>query len=86
MHEDVLSPQRPPSQNDPTLLSFRKRVEREPEQVVRYDLEGEPLWIGEPRPGATDIPVCEHCGRQRVFECQLMPQLLNSLEVFILFS
>ncbi|KAH9036316.1 programmed cell death protein 2 [Lactarius pseudohatsudake] len=37
--------------------------------------------VSSPRRGydATSIPSCPHCGSRRVFECQLMPNLINIL-------
>ena len=26
-----------------------------------------------------DVPACSHCGKRRIFECQLMPHLINIL-------
>lgn len=45
----------------------------------RYQRNGEPLWASDVKP--TDIPKCELCGAERVFELQVMPRLLSYLEV-----
>lgn len=60
---------------------FTRRVASEPKQVLRYAYEGQPLWISDKNPiskGAR-VPVCESCGSERVYECQLMPALLSHL-------
>ncbi|XP_019557896.3 programmed cell death protein 2 [Aedes albopictus] len=57
---------------------FKKRVAFDPDQVLRYDRKGNPLWLSPVEP--TEIPNCELCGSARVFEFQIMPQLLNSLK------
>ncbi|KAF4793392.1 hypothetical protein TURU_111646 [Turdus rufiventris] len=61
---------------------FKKQVAAEPEQIIRYCRGGEgPLWVsGENRPEEKDIPNCV-CGAKRKFEFQIMPQLLNHLQV-----
>ncbi|XP_053684145.1 programmed cell death protein 2 [Sabethes cyaneus] len=64
--------------DDKTFARFRKRIEAEPEQVLRYDRKGSPLWISDVLPEA--VPDCENCGAARVFEFQIMPQLLNNLD------
>ena len=35
----------------------------------------------EAQPSAADIPPCPHCGQPRELELQLMPNLLNELNV-----
>ena len=60
--------------------SFRYRVARAPDQVVRYDHNGSegPLWSSlEGRPSS--IPLCGRCGAPRDFELQVMPQCLLHL-------
>lgn len=48
---------------------------------MRYHQNGEPLWVSdEGKPSKDDIPRCK-CGSERVFEFQIMPQLLNYLHV-----
>jgi len=66
---------------DDVFLTFKQRIEREPEQVIRYDLGGEPLWVSQENvPQANDIPSCS-CGAKRQFEIQILPQMLNYLGV-----
>ena len=60
--------------------SFRYRVARAPDQVIRYDHSGSegPLWSSlEGRPSC--IPLCGRCGGPRDFEFQVMPQCLLHL-------
>lgn len=66
---------------DKVFRKFQKRVNYEPEQVLRYDRHGEPLWVStENIPLVADIPQCK-CGARRLFEFQVMPQLLNYLSM-----
>lgn len=60
---------------------FKKRIAPEPHQVVRYSRGGIPLWVSAQHlPSNEDVPCCS-CGAKRIFELQVMPQLLNSLGV-----
>lgn len=62
--------------SDKDFNKFKKRVDYEPEQILRYDRAGIPLWVSsQNRP--KDIPNCPHCKGPRIFEFQVMPQLLN---------
>lgn len=66
---------------DEAFINFKIRVEREPEQVIRYDLGKKPLWVSsENVPGDGDIPDC-CCGAKRQFEFQVLPQMINYLGV-----
>ena len=77
------------SSKDPVTMSFFDRISSVPnvqEQCLRYlrwpdesiGNAGAPLWIRQDyQPDS--IPACEHCGSQRKFECQLMPQMLHYL-------
>ncbi|XP_010072228.1 PREDICTED: programmed cell death protein 2, partial [Pterocles gutturalis] len=51
-------------------------------QIIRYCRGGEgPIWVsGGNIPEEKDIPNCL-CGAKRIFEFQIMPQLLNHLQV-----
>eukprot|EP00062_Callorhinchus_milii_P009737 gi/632953986/ref/XP_007892720.1/ PREDICTED: programmed cell death protein 2 [Callorhinchus milii] len=60
---------------------FKKKIALAPDQVLRYCRGGSPLWVsGENIPKDTDIPNCS-CGAKRIFEFQIMPQLLYYLKV-----
>ncbi len=69
---------------------FQRLVSRQPNQVLRYAYGGEPLWCTLPPPPFPssvsknihnyDSLVCPCCGARRVFEFQLMPALLSTLE------
>lgn len=71
-------------------LAFQQRVALLPEQVVRYDWAGSPLWPTAPprlqgRAGTggrrgLQVPPCPRCGGARKFELQLMPGLLFGLK------
>ncbi|XP_061480429.1 programmed cell death protein 2 [Rhineura floridana] len=69
------------TQDDKIFQKFKEKISLEPEQIIRYCRNGEgPLWIsGENIPQEMDIPNCI-CGGKRVFEFQVMPQLLNHLK------
>lgn len=77
---------------DQVFERFTKRVGYEGEQCVRYDLGGVPLPFSSDStfqslfPTSADgrraytpsaVPLCSHCKSLRVFECQLMPNLIN---------
>lgn len=67
---------------DKQFSKFKKRIASNPKQVLRYQKNGKPLWITD-RNGIiedNEIPNCENCGNKRIFEFQIMPQLLNYLE------
>ena len=66
---------------DKSFRAFKKRIAIEPEQVVRYHRSGDPLLVSEEGiPLVSDIPICD-CGAARVFEFQVMPQLLYFLKL-----
>jgi len=63
---------------DKVCEKFRSRVKRAAGQVVRYDRGGEPLLCTS-SPALEAPPPCQHCGGERSFEFQVMPQLLTEL-------
>jgi len=64
---------------DKQYKKFMKRIKQEPEQVIRYQRGGDPLWVSTNNiPQPADIPPCS-CGSVRQFEVQILPQLLNHL-------
>eukprot|EP01116_Phalansterium_solitarium_P000559 TRINITY_DN10383_c0_g1_i1.p2 TRINITY_DN10383_c0_g1~~TRINITY_DN10383_c0_g1_i1.p2 ORF type:complete len:411 (-),score=113.88 TRINITY_DN10383_c0_g1_i1:160-1392(-) len=69
---------------DKTFVAFQRRIKAYPDQVLRYyahQPHRKPLWIGsQGQPQYSDIPKCK-CGSPRMFEFQLMPQLLYELKV-----
>ncbi|XP_034043450.1 programmed cell death protein 2 [Thalassophryne amazonica] len=67
------------TEDNEIFQQFKKRIDPEPHQVVRYSRGGTPLWVSSQHiPSHQDIPPCT-CGAKRTFEFQVMPQLLNSL-------
>jgi len=65
--------------SDKAFNKFKKRINYQPDQVLRYDRRGTPLWVSSEHSiiGNGDVPCCEYCKGPRVFEFQIMPQLLN---------
>ncbi|XP_073321093.1 programmed cell death protein 2 [Pagrus major] len=69
------------TEDNKVFQRFKKKIAPEPHQVVRYSRGGSPLWVSSQHvPSDQDIPPCT-CGAKRIFEFQVMPQLLNSLSV-----
>lgn len=65
---------------DETFAEFRTTIDKYPDQILRYDRGGEVLYIsGENK--IDEIPKCLECHQQRQFEFQIMPQLLNFLNL-----
>jgi Programmed cell death protein 2, C-terminal putative domain len=62
------------------VLKFAERVRRAPYQAVRYAYGGQPLWCGAAGPQLRRAPPSCACGAERVFELQLMPSLLFTLQ------
>ncbi|XP_060061177.1 programmed cell death protein 2 [Erinaceus europaeus] len=79
--EDVLdSMAKHESREDRIFQKFKSKIAPEPEQILRYGRGITPVWIsGENIPQEKDIPNCP-CGAKRIFEFQVMPQLLNHLK------
>lgn len=71
---------------DLEMRAFKQRVAHVPGQVLRFCrwAGAEPLWLGsagKPQPGAEGVsPPCT-CGAPRDFEFQIMPQVLDALQV-----
>eukprot|EP00178_Gracilaria_changii_P023450 TRINITY_DN70949_c0_g1_i1.p1 TRINITY_DN70949_c0_g1~~TRINITY_DN70949_c0_g1_i1.p1 ORF type:complete len:403 (+),score=63.95 TRINITY_DN70949_c0_g1_i1:97-1209(+) len=72
--EDLFKP-REGRENDATYERFCKVVSYAADQVVRYERGGRELW-GSSAKRCPSVPRCERCGAGRVFEMQVMPQLL----------
>ncbi|KAG8504732.1 Programmed cell death protein 2 [Galemys pyrenaicus] len=68
------------SREDKIFQKFKAKVDLVPEQILRYGRGIAPIWIsGENIPQEKDIPDCP-CGAKRIFEFQVMPQLLYYLK------
>ncbi|XP_066248550.1 programmed cell death protein 2 [Euwallacea similis] len=63
---------------DKTFSKFKEKTANDPYQVIRYERGGQPLLIAE-NPIPSHIPNCEYCGCTRIFEFQIMPQMLYEL-------
>ncbi|EDR25875.1 programmed cell death protein, putative [Entamoeba dispar SAW760] len=69
-------------QSDPVWIKFNTKIAKDPSQVLRYQFNGKPLWIK-----SNDIPQhppsCPRCGKQCVFEWQLLPQFIYATNLDI---
>lgn len=63
---------------DKICYRFYKKLREYPDQLIRYSWNGEPLLIENEL--QLEIKDCETCGSKRVYECQLMPGLINELK------
>ncbi|KAF9415010.1 hypothetical protein HW555_007277 [Spodoptera exigua] len=82
--EDELEQYTKTMPEDKVFNKFSKRVARHPDQVLRYDRGGHPLWItGNSGNSIVNVPNCQYCNGERQFEFQIMPQLLNFIGVGI---
>ncbi|KAI8977137.1 programmed cell death protein 2 [Mycotypha africana] len=68
---------------DKQFKKFTERVEYAPSQCVRYDFNGQPLFYSALQPQQQQIASrrCPHCNSPRVFEFQLMPNILSVLPI-----
>lgn len=66
---------------DKQFKKFTERVEFSPAQCVRYDMNGQPLFYSAltPQQQQQINTTCPHCRGPRIFECQLMPNVLSVL-------
>eukprot|EP00899_Mesostigma_viride_P017842 jgi/Mesvir1/26059/Mv11189-RA.1 len=71
------------SREESHWASVQAELDKAPGQVLRYSrMEGShPLWMKESERPPGDITRCAHCGSERVFEFQVLPQLLFYLKV-----
>jgi len=67
-------------EEDVACEKFRLRVARAGDQVIRYERGGSPLLCTS-SPALGPPPPCELCGAPRIFEFQVMPQLLFELKL-----
>ncbi|KAI8638001.1 programmed cell death protein 2 [Parasitella parasitica] len=66
---------------DKHFQRFTERVEHAPSQCVRYEFNGQPLFYSALRPQDQQLITspCKYCKGPRVFEFQLMPNILSIL-------
>ena len=63
---------------DDAYLKFARRLQRAPDQCMRYDVDGMKfIWPTKTPPPSTS---CDRCGATRVCELQLTPALLRDVE------
>lgn len=63
--------------DDKDFHRFKKRIAADPEQVLRFDRGGQPLWItGKNQPETSAIPPCDRCKAPRIFEFQVSHSLM----------
>ncbi|XP_011873113.1 PREDICTED: programmed cell death protein 2-like [Vollenhovia emeryi] len=81
-HEDVNDDllQMASEEKDETFAEFRMKMDNYPDQILRYDRGGKVLYISSHN-RITDVPKCPECNGDRQFEFQIMPQLLNFLDL-----
>ncbi|XP_025091518.1 programmed cell death protein 2-like isoform X2 [Pomacea canaliculata] len=58
---------------------FIMRLKLCPEQCIRYQWNGSPLLISQPKDGKLAVENCSSCGGTLVFELQLVPPILQFL-------
>ncbi|KAK3998001.1 TCP-1/cpn60 chaperonin family-domain-containing protein [Cladorrhinum sp. PSN332] len=81
------------SSHDSVFQKFADRIGQNPDQCIRYELNGQPLlyskndavgkllYSGSEKVGPVKgIPRCNNCGSGRVFEVQLAPHAIQELE------
>merc|ERR550539_1955659 len=70
---------------DDLFTGFEERCALCPDQVFRFpenslDYNPKPLWCGsQSRIKLSEIPPCPYCSAPRIFEFQVLPQLLSDL-------
>lgn len=64
--------------DDKDFHRFKKRIAADPEQVLRFDRGGKPLWItSKNQPEISAIPPCDNCKAPRIFEFQVCLSFIN---------
>lgn len=64
-------------ETDVSFELFRLASRFESKQCIRYDRKGAPLWYSDKGRPSLSVPNCQHCGSRRIFEFQVMPQVID---------
>eukprot|EP00172_Hildenbrandia_rubra_P003855 Plantae.Rhodophyta-Hildenbrandia_rubra.ctg6716.p1 GENE.Plantae.Rhodophyta-Hildenbrandia_rubra.ctg6716~~Plantae.Rhodophyta-Hildenbrandia_rubra.ctg6716.p1 ORF type:complete len:431 (-),score=47.18 Plantae.Rhodophyta-Hildenbrandia_rubra.ctg6716:1232-2524(-) len=65
---------------DRDFLEFQEKLRPAPTQVLRYERGGLPFWLSKAQ-RCEDPGKCAACSRPRIFEFQVLPQLLYYIDV-----
>ncbi|XP_077868652.1 programmed cell death protein 2-like [Saccoglossus kowalevskii] len=65
---------------DKTFQKYLKRISLCPEQCIRYQWNGTPLLMTSSW-SDSDVPKCQYCGVNRIFELQIMPAIIPILKL-----
>jgi len=60
---------------------FKRVLERRSDQILRYARNSQPLRPSDHVHISANVPNCDLCGERRSFELQLMPHLLELMDV-----
>lgn len=74
----------PKNQHDEEFIKFQTTIDVDGTQVVRYTTapNAQPLWMmTKGKLDIADVPKCALCGSERVFELQILPQIIYHLKV-----
>lgn len=69
------------NKEDKFFKNYKEKLKICPDQVLRYEKGGEPLWISKHNLMDEDIPKCDNCNGPRQFEFQILSTMLNYLNV-----
>lgn len=69
------------SKEDKYFKSYKEKLKICPDQVLRYERGGKPLWVSKPDLNDANIPKCGICNGPRQFEFQILSTMLNYLNV-----
>lgn len=74
----------PKNQFDEVFVKFQTTIDVDATQVIRYttNTSSQPLWMcSQGILSIQDVPKCALCGGERVFELQILPQIIYQLNL-----